>query len=109
PMTATWRNTEVLVGEAADTVAELKKRTDGEIITQGSSNLIHTLQQAELVDEYRLVISPVVLGQGKRLFAEGTAAAGLKLTGSRTTGSGVVYVTYEWTGKPLLGSLSEDA
>ncbi|SDM76460.1 dihydrofolate reductase family protein, partial [Nonomuraea jiangxiensis] len=46
PMTATWRNTEVLVGEAADTVAELKKRTDGEIITQGSSNLIHTLQQA---------------------------------------------------------------
>ncbi|SDK68573.1 Dihydrofolate reductase [Nonomuraea maritima] len=109
PMTATWRNTEVLVGEAADTVAELKKRTDGEIITQGSSDLIRTLQEAELVDEYRLLVFPVVLGVGKRMFAEGTATAGLKLTSTRSTGAGVVYVTYEVTGKPALGALPEPA
>ncbi|PZG23106.1 dihydrofolate reductase family protein [Nonomuraea aridisoli] len=106
PMTAAWRNTEVLVGEAAETVAELKKRTDGEIVTQGSSRLIHSLQQAGLVDEYRLLVFPVVLGEGKRIFAEGTAAAGLKLTGTRTTGSGVVYVTYETTGEPVIGSVA---
>ncbi|TMR29361.1 dihydrofolate reductase [Nonomuraea zeae] len=106
PMTAEWRNTEVLVGEAAETVADLKKRTDGEIIVQGSSDLIRTLQRAELVDEYRLLVFPVVLGEGKRLFAEGTAAAGLKHTGSTTTGAGVVYVTYEWAGKPVLGSVA---
>ncbi|MFG1705281.1 dihydrofolate reductase family protein [Nonomuraea sp. M3C6] len=106
PMTAAWRNTEVLVGEAAQTVADLKQRTDGEILVQGSSDLIRTLQQAELVDEYRLLVFPVVLGQGKRLFAEGTTPAGLKLTGSTTTDAGVVYVTYEWAGKPSYGSVA---
>lgn len=106
PMDAAWRNTQVLVGEAAETVAELKRSTDGEIIVQGSSGLIRTLQQAELVDEYRLLIFPVVLGEGKRLFAEGTTPAGLKFTGSTATDAGVVYVTYEWMGKPSYGSVA---
>ncbi|MEU7831514.1 MULTISPECIES: dihydrofolate reductase family protein [unclassified Nonomuraea] len=106
PMTAEWRNTQVLVGEAAQTVAELKRSTDGEILVQGSSDLMRTLQEAELVDEYRLLIFPVVLGQGKRLFAEGTAPAGLKVTGSTTTDAGVIYVTYEWAGKPSYGSVA---
>ncbi|MDX3099503.1 dihydrofolate reductase family protein [Nonomuraea angiospora] len=103
PMTAEWRNTQVLVGEAAETVAELKKSTDGEILVQGSSDLLRTLQRAELIDEYRLLVFPVILGEGKRLFAEGTAPAGLKLTGSTATDAGVVYVTYEWAGKPSYG------
>lgn len=105
PMTATWRNTEVLVGEAAKTVAELKQRTDGEILVQGSSDLLRSLQQAELVDEYRLLIFPVVLGEGKRLFAEGATPAGLKLTASTITDAGVAFLTYEWTGKPVYGSV----
>ncbi|MGP3959080.1 dihydrofolate reductase family protein [Nonomuraea sp. 3N208] len=105
PMTAEWRNTEVLVGEAAQTVADLKQRTDGVILVQGSSDLLRTLQQAELVDEYHLLVFPVVLGQGKRLFAEGATPAGLKLTGSSTTDAGVVYITYEWEGKPAYGSV----
>ncbi|WP_219467887.1 dihydrofolate reductase family protein [Nonomuraea rhizosphaerae] len=96
----------VLVGEAARTVAELKHESDGEILVQGSSDLIRSLQEAELVDEYRLLVFPVVLGQGKRLFREGTAAAGLRLTGSATTDAGVVHVTYAWAGKPLLGSVA---
>jgi dihydrofolate reductase len=106
PMDAAWRNTQVLVGEAAQTVAELKQRTDGEILVQGSSDLIRTLQEAELVDEYHLLVFPVVLGQGKRLFAEGTTPAGLRLTGSSTTGAGVVYVAYERVGKPVYGSVA---
>ncbi|MGI5270214.1 dihydrofolate reductase family protein [Nonomuraea sp. CA-218870] len=105
PMTATWNNTEVLTGEAAQTVAELKRRTDGEIMTQGSTDLIRALQRAELVDEYRLLVFPVVLGEGKRLFAEGTMPAGLKLTGSTATEAGVVYLTYAWTGAPAYGSV----
>ncbi|HEY7487521.1 MAG TPA: dihydrofolate reductase family protein [Streptosporangiaceae bacterium] len=106
PMTAEWNNTQVLVGEAAQTVADLKKNTNGVILVQGSSNLLRTLQEAELVDEYHLLVSPAVLGQGKRLFAEGTAPAGLKLTGSTTTDAGVVYITYDWVGKPSYGSVA---
>jgi dihydrofolate reductase len=106
PMDASWRNTEVLVGEAAQTVADLKRRADGEILVQGSSDLLRTLQSAELVDEYRLLIFPVVLGEGKRLFASGAAPAGLKLTGSITTDAGVVYVAYEYAGKPSYGSVA---
>ncbi|WP_101789458.1 dihydrofolate reductase family protein [Nonomuraea indica] len=106
PMTPEWRNTHVLVGEAARTVADLKRDTDGEILVQGSSDLLRTLQEAELVDEYRLLVFPVVLGQGKRLFAEGTAPAGLRFTGSTATGAGVLYVTYEWAGKPSYGSVA---
>lgn len=103
PMTAGWNNTWVLVGEAAQTIAELKQSTNGEILVQGSSNLLRTLQEAELVDEYKLLIFPVVLGEGKRLFAEGATPAGLRLTGSTTTDTGVVYASYEWAGKPSYG------
>jgi dihydrofolate reductase len=106
PMAAEWRNTQVLVGEADQTIADLKRRTDGEILVQGSSDLIRTLQQAGLIDEYHLLVFPVVLGYGKRLFAEGTAPAGLQLIASTTTEAGVVYVAYRWAGKPALGSVA---
>ena len=106
PMDAEWQNTRVLVGDAARTVADLKESTDGEILVQGSSDLIRTLQKAELIDEYRLLVFPVVLGQGKRLFAEGTTPAGLKLTGSTTTGAGVVSIAYQWVGEPSYGSVA---
>lgn len=106
PMKAEWRNTEVLVGEAAETVADLKRRTDGVIIVQGSSDLIRTLQKAELIDEYHLLVFPVVLGTGKRLFAEGTVPAGLKLTRTDATDAGVAYLVYEWAGKPSYGSVA---
>lgn len=106
PMDSDWTNTEVLVGDAAETVADLKKRTDGVILVQGSSDLLHALQKAELVDEYHVLVFPVVLGQGKRLFSEGTAPAGLKLTGSDTTESGIVYAAYAWAGKPEYGTIA---
>lgn len=105
PMTSGWRNTEALVGEASETVADLKRRSDGEILVQGSSDLLRTLQDAELVDEYRLLVFPVVLGEGKRLFGAGTTPAGLRLTGSSTTGAGVVHLVYERVGKPAYGAI----
>lgn len=105
PMEAEWQNTQVLVGEASQTIAELKKHTDGAIVTQGSTDLLRTLQKAELIDEYHLLVFPAVLGRGKRLFAEGTTPAGLKLTKSTTTDSGAVHISYEWTGKPSYGSV----
>jgi dihydrofolate reductase len=106
PMTADWQNTEVLVGDAAETLADLKKNSDQVILVQGSSDLIRTLQKAELVDEYHLLVFPVVLGEGKRLFAGGTKPAGLKLTESRSTENGIVYMAYEWTGEPAYGSVA---
>lgn len=106
PMAAEWQNTEVLVGDAAQTVAEVKRNTDQVILVQGSSGLLRTLQEAELIDEYHLLVFPVVVGTGKRLFAEGTAPAGLKLVNSRTTDAGAVYMAYEWAGKPVYGSVA---
>ncbi|MEV0374378.1 dihydrofolate reductase family protein [Streptomyces sp. NPDC050636] len=99
-----WNNSHLLQGDIAEAVAELKQRSGGEINVQGSSNLIETLQQHDLVDEYRLLIEPVVLGNGKRLFSEGAAPAAFKLTGALPTSTGVVYCTYQRAGKPGYGS-----
>ncbi|MBL1074446.1 dihydrofolate reductase family protein [Nocardia sp. 2] len=107
--TADWNNTVVLKGEAAQTIAELKASTEGEILVQGSSDLIGTLQRAGLIDEYRLLIFPVVLGAGKRLFTPGTVAAGLKLTRTSTTPAGIVYAVYETTPGLGYGTLALDA
>ena len=99
-----WNNSHLLEGDVAEAVSELKKQSGGEINVQGSSNLIATLQQHDLVAEYRLLIEPVVLGTGKRLFAEGTAPAAMRLASVRPIGSGAMYCTYERVGKPTYGS-----
>jgi dihydrofolate reductase len=89
-------------------VAALKQRSGGEINVQGSSDLIRTLQQHDLVDEYRLLVDPVVLGTGKRLFAPGTAPTALRLVSSRPTGTGALYCTYARVGRPEYGSFELD-
>ena len=103
-----WNNSHLLRGDVAEAVAELKQRSGDEINVQGSSNLIKTLQQHDLVDEYRLLIEPVVIGSGKRLFAEGTAPVTFKLTDARPTSTGVLYCTYERVGRPSYGSFDLD-
>jgi dihydrofolate reductase len=97
---ASWENTKVLSGDAATTISELKARTDGTLLLQGSGDLLRTLQMAALVDEYRLFVFPIVLGAGKRVFGDQTAAAGLRLARSSTTGSGIVCSIYEYEGPP---------
>jgi dihydrofolate reductase len=99
-----WNNSHLLQSDLANAVTDLKQRVTGEVNVQGSSNLINSLQQHDLVDEYRVFIDPVVLGTGKRLFAEGTTPAALRLTSARPTGSGAVFCVYQRAGKPTYGS-----
>jgi dihydrofolate reductase len=89
-----WANSILLCGDAANEVAELKSQPIGDLMIMGSGDLIGSLMAAGLIDEYRLMIHPLVLGTGRRLFAEG-ACASLRLTDSATTTTGVVFATYE--------------
>ena len=104
--TLEWQNSSLLDGDVAEQVARLKERDGPVIQVHGSSNLIQTLLERELVDEYRLWIFPVVLGTGKRLYADGTVPAGLKLVESTTSTTGVVITRYEPAGKPESGSFA---
>lgn len=101
-----WENSTLLEGDAADSVATLKAATQGVILTQGSSDLIQTLLAADLVDEFRLWTFPVVLGQGKKLFGEGTIPKSMTLVTSVTTSTGGLACTYEVGGEPTLGSFA---
>lgn len=108
PRSLEWNNSHLLTGDAAESVAQLKEQLDGVIMTQGSSDLIRTLQRHELVDEYRLLVNPVILGTGKRLFSGGASPSAWTLKDSRTTGAGVQYCVYERSGKPEYGSFALD-
>jgi dihydrofolate reductase len=90
-----WGPTTVLRGDVAAEVAALKARPDdGNLLVEGSAQLVHTLAQYGLVDEYRLMVFPVILGQGKRTFPDSMPApAKLTITDSRTVGSGVLLLT----------------
>jgi dihydrofolate reductase len=102
-----WAGTTV-ISDAATGVATLRRTLDGEIMVIGSSDLIRTLLAHDLVDEFRLFIAPIVLGSGKRLFAEGARPAGLTLVNSITTPSGVMAQTYRAAGAPAQGSFALD-
>ena len=102
--TLDWKESVLIEGDAAEGVAALK-RTDGpELQVHGSGNLIQTLMANDLVDEYRLWLFPVVLGSGKRLFADGAIPSGLKLVDSTVSTTGVVIGTYEPAGEIVTGS-----
>jgi dihydrofolate reductase len=90
----TWNNTTIISGNVADEVARLKAQYDGDILVQGSATLAQTLAEHGLVDEYRLMVHPVVLGTGKRLFSGGAAGTDLQLVGSRKVGPDVLLLTY---------------
>jgi dihydrofolate reductase len=93
---AQWQNSTVLGLDVAGEVAQLKERTKGDILVAGSATLVRSLAGHGLVDEYRLMVFPVVLGSGKRLFAEGTPSATLRLVEHRPVGpDGVVILTYQ--------------
>ncbi|WP_436494989.1 dihydrofolate reductase family protein [Actinokineospora sp. HUAS TT18] len=89
---ATWNNTTVIADNVAEEVAKVKAAHDGDILIAGSSVLIDTLREHDLIDEYRLMVHPVVLGTGKRLF--NNSAADLELVESRNVGPNVLLQTY---------------
>jgi dihydrofolate reductase len=99
-----WSNSVLVSGDTADGIAALKREDGPELQVHGSANLIQTLLRNNLVDQYRLWIFPVVVGPGKRLFAEGTHPSGLKLVDSKISSTGVVMGTYEPTGEIATGS-----
>jgi dihydrofolate reductase len=90
-----WNNTTVLHGDVVEEVSKLKHRTEGDIVVHGSAQLAQTLLEAELVDELRLMVFPVLLGSGRRLFGSSDGKRRMRLTDSKTVGDGVAILIYE--------------
>ncbi len=89
-----WEHSTLLRGDAGDAVSELKAASDRDMMVLGSGDLIGTLMRRALIDEYILLIHPLVLGTGRRLFGDGGPSAGLELVDSRITTTGVIIATY---------------
>src|SRR5579862_5711443 len=102
-----WAHSSLLRGDVAAAVAKLKEEPGGELQVHGSGGLAQTLIEHDLIDEYRLLVFPVHLGPGKRLFREGTRPAALRLLSTDTTGAGVVVSTYAPEGPVRLGSFAD--
>jgi dihydrofolate reductase len=92
---AGWDNTTILSGDFATEISKLKQDVDGNILVAGSRQLVQGLVEHDLLDELRLMIFPVILGSGKRIFGETEDKKRLKLADSSTVGAGVVVLTYE--------------
>jgi len=90
-----WNNSTVLKGNIAEEVAKLKQAHDGDVVVHGSAQLVQTLVEHDLVDELRLMVFPVVLGSGKRLFGDASDKKRLRLVDSKTVGDGVAILTYQ--------------
>ena len=90
-----WSNATVLNGDVVDEVSKLKQELDGDIVVYASYQLGRTLIEHDLVDELRLVVFPVVLGAGERLFGETSDKTPLRLVDTKTVGDGLAFVTYE--------------
>jgi dihydrofolate reductase len=90
-----WTNSTVLDGDLAEEVSKLRQEVDGDVVVHGSAQLVQALVELGLVDELRLMVFPVVLGAGKRLFGETSDKRRLRLADSRTVGDGVAILTYE--------------
>jgi dihydrofolate reductase len=89
-----WRKSTLLKGEATETVPALKQRLDEDVVILGSGELVHSLLPLNVIDEFVLPIHPLVLGTGRRLFADNGAYAALELVDTKTTTTGVVIATY---------------
>ncbi|MEV4063408.1 dihydrofolate reductase family protein [Nonomuraea dietziae] len=94
-----WQNSTLLTGDVAKAVGELKQGEGGEIQVHGSGRLIQTLLAHDLVDSFHVLVFPVLLGSGKRLFAEGTMPSGLRLVDTAASDTGVLISTYARDGR----------
>ena len=101
-----WQNSKLIGPSVVEGIRALKAQDGPELQVHGRANLIQTLLQHDLIDTFRLWIFPVVLGKGKRLFAEDTTPAGLRLVDSKTSTTGVIVATYERAGEVSHGSFA---
>lgn len=104
-----WHNSSLVKGELASGITKLKKLTGNAIDVIGSGELVQSLLRLDLVDEFRLMIHPLVLGSGRRLFREGTRPLRLRLADAKSTTTGVLIVTYERTGAEACAKYPETA
>ena len=103
-----WETAELLQGDVGDAVRKLKAEDGGELQVHGSAGLIQTLLKEDLVDELRLVVFPVVLGEGKRLFGEGAIPRTWRLKTQATTSTGALVLSYERAGDVETGSIGPE-
>jgi dihydrofolate reductase len=104
-----WNNSTLIKGDIGQAIRKLKEQDGPELWVHGSSNLIQTLLKHHLIDELRLWVFPVILGNGKRLFEQGTIPSGLKLIDSKTSSTGVILAIYEPGGELTTGSFALDS
>jgi dihydrofolate reductase len=104
PDTLAWQNTEWLGKDVVEKLRALKQEDGPILLTQGSTVLIQELLAADLIDEFRLLILPLVLGKGKRLFGEGTIPAAFRCTKSSASPRGVLIANYQRAGEVQTGS-----
>src|SRR4051794_28774619 len=90
-----WNNSTVLNGDVVEEVSKLRQEAEGDIVVHGSARLAQTLLANDLVDELRLMVFPVILGSGKRLFGEASEKQPMRLADSKTVGDGVAILVYE--------------
>ncbi len=102
-----WNNSTVLKGDVAEGVAKLRQEQDGDIVVHGSARLVQTLVEHDLVDEFRLMVFPVVLGSGKRLFGETSDKKPMRLVDSKVVGDGVAILIYQPAGEEAKESDSD--
>jgi dihydrofolate reductase len=93
-----WNNSRPIKENVAEEVSKLKQQPGQDILMYGSVELMHTLMQHDLIDEYRIWVHPVVLGSGKRLFRDGSDTTTLRLVDTKTTSTGVVILSYQSAG-----------
>jgi dihydrofolate reductase len=94
-----WNNSTLVEGDVAEEVSRLKEQPGKDILIFGSGDLVNTLMQHDLIDEYRLMVFPIVVGSGKRLFDEGGDTKPLQLLGTQTFDSGAIVLTYAPAGE----------
>jgi len=94
-----WNNSTLISENVAEEIAELKRQGGGDIVISGSPTLVRSLLEEGLIDELRLMVHPVVVGRGKRLFEEGGDRIALELVDSKTFSTGVVYLAYQPAGR----------
>lgn len=108
PRRLEWNNSTLLSGDVAEEVAKLKQEDGGDIHVSGSGGLVQTLLRHDLVDEFRLLHFPVLVGAGKRLFADGTIPRSLELVDSTTSGTGVMICSYRRKGELETGAVGPE-
>jgi dihydrofolate reductase len=103
-----WETAELLQGDVGDAVRKLKAEDGGELQVHGSAGLIQTLLREDVIDELRLIVFPVVLGEGKRLFGDGAIPRSWRLNSQATTPSGAVMVSYQRAGEVETGTIGPE-